>query len=227
MARVLVVDDDPHIREVVTFALENAGHDTDVACDGAEALEVFATYEPDLVVLDVMMPELDGIEVCRRLRAEHATPIFFLSSRGEELDRVLGLEMGADDYITKPFSPRELVARVKSMLRRVDLEKAPSADVEIIEVGELLIDIEAMNVAWDGTEVDLTPTEFNLIKTLARRPTKVFEREELMRGCYDTTTYVSDRTIDSHVRHIREKFEPTGHQPIETVHGVGYRLSKA
>ncbi len=226
MAKILVVDDDPHIREVVTFALENAGYETEVAANGAEALDVFESYAPDVVVLDVMMPELDGIEVCRRLRAEHATPIFFLSSRGEELDRVLGLEMGADDYITKPFSPRELVARVKSMLRRVDLENSSDQCGKSLTVGKLFIDPEALQVSWDGTQIDLTPTEFNLMKTLARRPTKVFDREALMRGCYNTTTYVSDRTIDSHVRHIREKFEPTGHQPIETVHGVGYRLAR-
>lgn len=226
MQKILVVDDDPHIREVVSFALENAGFETGLACDGVEALEVFPDFAPDLVVLDVMMPELDGIEVCRRLRAEYATPIFFLSSRGEELDRVLGLEMGADDYITKPFSPRELVARIKSMMRRIDLENSSEAAGATVEVGNLVIDLESMRVSWNRTDIDLTPTEFNLLKTLARRPTKVFDREELMRGCYDTATYVSDRTIDSHVRHIREKFEPTGHQPIETVHGVGYRLSR-
>lgn len=225
MARILVVDDDPHIREVVTFALENAGYETEVAADGMAAIETFATYAPDLVVLDVMMPELDGIEVCRRLRADHSTPIFFLTSRGEELDRVLGLEMGADDYITKPFSPRELVARIKAMLRRIDFEKAPDENTETLTVGKLTIDLESMRVSWGEAVIELTPTEFNLLKTLARRPTKVFGREELMRGCYDTTTYVSDRTIDSHVRHIREKFESLGHQPIETVHGVGYRLS--
>ena len=226
MARILLVDDDEHIREVARFALEQASHDVFEASDGAIALDVFESVAPDVVVLDVTMPELDGLEVCRRIRADHATPIIFLSSRAEEIDRILGLEMGADDYLTKPFSPRELVSRVKATLRRVELERNRSNDSpgRMIARGAITIDLDALSVSFNDIDISLTSTEFNLLRTVMQRPTKVFNREELMRGAYDALTHVSDRTIDSHVRHIREKFAVTGHDPLETVHGVGYRF---
>lgn len=224
MARILVVDDDPHIRDVIRFALEQAHHEVREASNGQQALDLLTTFPADLVILDVMMPELDGMETCRRVRATSAVPILMLSSKDDEFDRVLGLELGADDFISKPFSPRELVARVKANLRRVSLdspaETPPSA---LLKHGRVTLDPEAFETRIDQTLIDLTPTEFAVLRTLLGRPRKVFSRDELMRHAYDVLTIVSDRTIDSHIRHIREKFSPHGCAPIETVHGIGYR----
>lgn len=225
MPRILVVDDDPHIREVVRFALEQAHYEVCEAPHGAAALTFLSQNSVDLVVLDVMMPELDGIETCRRLRATSAVPVLMLSSRDDEFDRVLGLEMGADDYISKPFSPRELVARVKANLRRLALDRPATDPPAEIRHGRVCLDPEAFEARVDGDVVDLTPTEFAVLRTLLARPRKVFTRDELMRLAYDVHTVVSDRTMDSHVRHIREKFAPLGVAPIDTVHGVGYRAS--
>jgi two-component system OmpR family response regulator len=225
---ILVVDDDPHIREVVRFALSKAGMHVEQAGDGAQALARHAELQPDLIVLDVMMPELDGTEVCRRLRASSRTPIVFLSSRDDEIDRILGLELGGDDYLTKPFSPRELVARVKAVLRRFVPPDAPSgaapSAARALQHGLLRLDLDRFLATWDGQEVALTVTEFGVLRTLLRYPGKVFSRDELMSGAYEHDNLVTDRTIDSHVRRVRRKFEALGVDPIETVHGVGYRL---
>ncbi len=225
MNRILVVDDDPHIREVVQFALDKEGFDTLEAGDGAQALERFAAERPDLIVLDITMPELDGTEVCRRIRQTSRTPIIFLSSRDDEIDRVLGLELGGDDYITKPFSPRELVARVKAVLRRLEDAKAPRDEgTAIMQHGRLSLNLDDFTGSWDDTQIVLTLTEFGIIRTLMQRPGKVYSRDDLMSSAYELSRIVSDRTIDSHVRRVRKKFADIGADPVETVHGIGYKL---
>lgn len=228
---VLIADDDPHIREVVRFALEQAGFATVEAEDGARALEAVREAVPDLVVLDVLMPEMDGTDVCRAMRAETATPIVFLSSRDDEIDRVLGLELGGDDYVTKPFSPRELVARVKAVLRRT-AAPAPEAPAghprpaRVLEHNRLRLDLDRVAAYWADEPVELTKTEFGVLRTLMGYPGKVYSRNELMDGAYDHGTVVSDRTIDSHVRRVRQKFSQVGGDPIETVHGMGYKVGE-
>ncbi|MCB1153472.1 response regulator transcription factor [bacterium] len=224
--RILIVDDDAHIREVVRFALTKAGFETTEAADGAAALARFESARPDLIVLDIAMPELDGTEVCRRIRASSATPIIFLTSRDDEIDRVVGLEMGGDDYVTKPFSPRELVARVKAVLRRAG-GGPPTAQPPgngTLRHGELTLDTERYLVHWGSTQVTLSVTEFGLLRTLMGFPGKVFSRDELIDGAYAYNNVVTDRTVDSHIRRLRRKFADAGAEPIETVHGVGYKL---
>ena len=221
MQKVLVVDDDPHIRDVVCFALRRAGYEPLPVDNGLAALELAQREQPALIVLDILMPELDGTEVCKRLRKGSDVPIIFLTSKDEEMDRILGLELGADDYVVKPFSPRELVARVKTVLRR----QAPAEPERRLVRGRLVVDLEAIAISWDGAVVTLTATEFALLKAIATQPRRVFTRENLMTASYVGARFVSDRTIDSHIRHIRAKFQSVGGDPIETVHGVGYRLA--
>jgi two-component system OmpR family response regulator len=228
MARILVVDDDAHIREVVRFALEKAGHQVHEAADGRAALAQFAGSPADLVVLDILMPEIDGLEVCRELRRHSEVPILFLSSRDEELDRVLGLELGADDYVVKPFSPRELVARVKGILRRVQprdgLQAAQGQQAEILELGSLRLDVDRHLCTWAGDSVILTVTEFDLLHSMLGMRGKVYTRDELVDRAYGSGHHITDRTVDSHIRRIRKKFKALGADPIETVYGLGYRL---
>ncbi len=229
MADVLLVDDDGHIREVVRFALQKAGHRVVEAADGRAALEAFAAEPFDVVVLDIVMPEADGLEVCRQIRARSPVPILFLSSRDDELDRVLGLEMGADDYVTKPFSPRELVARVKAMLRRVEVDRAQSAApsapaAEIRRHGQLSLDLTRHRAYWGEAELTLTVTEFNLLAALLRAPGRAYTRDELVERAWGPGHHLEDRTVDSHVRRIRRKFAAVGGDPVETVYGLGYRL---
>ena len=224
---VLIVDDDPHIREVVRFALEKAGFDTMEAEDGELALARFLQREPDLVVLDILMPEMDGTEVCRRLRARSRVPIVFLSSKDEEVDRIVGLELGGDDYVTKPFSPRELMARVRAVLRRTGALREDPEDGgrrAILAHGKLRLDPERFQAFWGSREITLTVTEFGILKTLLRHPGKVYTRDELVDGAYRDHVEVADRTIDSHVRRVRAKFADAGGDPIETVHGLGYKI---
>jgi two-component system, OmpR family, response regulator len=223
--KVLLVDDDPHILEVLQFTLKNAGFATAAATDGAQALASFRADRPDLVVLDVSLPELDGFEVCRSLRKEAATPILFLSSRTEEVDRILALELGGDDYVLKPFSPRELVARVKAVLRRTAVPPASQGKPRQLAHGELRLDEDLFKAFWQEREVVLTATEFELLRALMGHPGKVYRRDELIDRAYGGEVVVSDRTIDSHVRRLRQKIAAVGGDPIETVHGVGYRLS--
>ena len=230
--QILIADDDDHIREVVRFALENAGFSTIQAADGRETIEQFMSKRPDLIILDIVMPEMDGTEVCRKIRAHSATPIIFLSSRDEEVDRIIGLELGGDDYVTKPFSPRELVARVKAVLRRGEnLEPATGANdkkpdaQKILTSGDLLLDLDRFEARWIGEPIALTITEFGILRTLLSYPGKVFTRDELMDSAYNYENIVTDRTIDSHIRRIRRKFSAMGADPIETVHGLGYRLA--
>jgi two-component system OmpR family response regulator len=225
MQKLLVVDDDAHIREVVTFALEKAGYAVVIAENGEQALHRFAAERPALVVLDLLMPELDGTEVCRQLRANpenRSVPIIFLSSKDDEIDRIVGLELGGDDYVGKPFSPRELVARVRACLRRVS---APvSTKPARLTHGRLALDTEQYRAFWDQRELVLTLTEFGILRTLLARPGKVCTRDHLMNESYELHKIVSDRTIDSHVRRVRSKFAAIGADPIETVHGIGYKL---
>jgi len=224
--KILLVDDDPHIRDMVGFALRRENFVVSEAENGVEALERAASERPDLIVLDIMMPEMDGTEVCRRLRRDTRVPIIFLSSRDEEIDRVLGLELGGDDYVGKPFSPRELVARVKAVLRRVEAVAAtPPAQPAELRQGRLRLDLDGFRAFWDEAEVVLTVTEFALLRTLAERPGKAFSRDTLMDGAYTLDRYVSDRTIDSHIRRVRAKFQAAGGEPVETVHGLGYKLA--
>lgn len=224
MQKILVVDDDAHIREVVCFALRHAGYGTIDANNGRRALDLAARERPALVILDIMMPELDGIAVCRRLQASSDVPIIFLTSKDEEMDRIVGLELGADDYVVKPFSPRELVARVNAVLRRRG-GSSKNGGTEQLTRGKLCLDLEAHTASWAGTDVSLTVTEFALLRAFVGQPRRAFTRDNLMTVAYANARFVSDRTIDSHIRHIRAKFQTAGGDPIETVHGVGYKLA--
>ena len=221
---ILLVDDDPNLREVARYALAQAGFEVREAANGRDALAAALANPPDLVVLDVRMPELDGLEVCRRLRQTSRVPIVFLSSADDEIDRIVGLELGGDDYVGKPFSPRELVARVKAVLRRLDPSgPAPAAQTPILTRGPLQLDFTRFEASWSGRPVVLTVTEFNLLAALLRTPGKVFTRDELISRAYDGAV-VSERTIDSHLRRVRQKFAAVGGDVLETVHGLGYRL---
>ncbi|MBW2277782.1 MAG: response regulator [Deltaproteobacteria bacterium] len=223
MANILVADDDGHIREVVRYALEKTGHTVLEAADGDEALKIASEQPIDLLVLDIVMPGPDGLEVCRRLRATSELPILFLTSRDDEVDRVLGLEIGGDDYLIKPFSPRELVARVKAVLRRT--ERRPAEPAEILRHRELVVDPVRHRCAWSDEEVELTVTEFALLQTMLGRPGKVYSRGELVDRAYGHGHAITERTIDSHIRRVRKKLADAGaDDPIETVHGVGYRV---
>ena len=226
MARILVADDDPHIREVVEYALARDGHEVTLAVGGLAALSL--AQDParafELLVLDIMMPDLDGLEVCRRLRATSELPIIFLTSRGDEVDRIVGLELGADDYLAKPFSPRELVARARAILRR-GARQAP-APASLLRHGPIALDPAAHEVTCHGELVPLTATEFALLEALLRRPGQVLTREVLVGEVYRYDHHITERTIDTHVRRIRSKFRRAGHEPIETVHGVGYKARK-
>ncbi|MEM6709059.1 MAG: response regulator transcription factor [Pseudomonadota bacterium] len=223
MQTVLVADDDSHIREVVCFALQRAGFKTLEAADGRAALTQHDRHRPDLVVLDVLMPEADGLAVCQQLRSSSTVPIVFLSSKDEEVDRILGLELGGDDYLVKPFSPRELVARVKANLRRVDQDRADTSNATLT-LGGLTINSDTFEAHYNESLLPLTHTEFCMLATLARNADKVLSRDQLMQGAYDTRRIVSDRTIDSHIRRLRDKLNKAGAPGIKTVHGVGYRL---
>jgi two-component system, OmpR family, response regulator len=223
---ILVVDDDPHIREIAGFALKKAGMQTAFARDGAEALERLKEGGHDLIVLDINMPELDGLEVCRQVRMASSIPILFLSSRDEEVDRVVGLEMGGDDYLTKPFSPREMVARVKAILKRAKPAEPPAqaGDAALKQGGLTLIPAQHLAL-FNGQPLQLTATEFEILQGFLKRPRHVLDRDAIMGFAYDFNIHVSDRTIDSHIRHIRQKLADAGcASAIETVHGVGYRL---
>ena len=228
---VLIVDDDPHIRDVISFALTAAGYTFLSAKDGAEAVAVAAKSVPDLIVLDINMPEMDGFEVCRDVRKSSEVPILFLSSRDDEIDRIVGLEIGGDDYVSKPFSPRELVARVKAILKRQRPALAASqpvaADAEpaILTFGRLHLDQARFICEFSGRSIGLTATEFAILREFLIRPAFVRDRNAIIELAYPGNVHVSDRTVDSHIRHIRGKFQSVGcENVIETVHGVGYRL---
>ncbi len=223
---ILVADDDPHIRQLIVFALAKAGLEAIEAEDGEATLAAVAAHVPDLVVLDINMPRMDGIEVCRRLRATGDLPILFLSSRDDEIDRVLGIELGADDYVTKPFSPREVVARVMAILRRTAV-RPPAVEQAAGRVrhGHLELDPDGWMAYWADIEVPLTVTEFGILRTLVTMPGKVFSRDAIIDRLRGPGFAVTDRTIDSHVRNLRAKFAQLDvDDVIETRAGVGYRI---
>lgn len=224
--RVLLVDDDPHIRQLLAFAFDKAGFAVAEAGDGEAALDAVARMAPDLVVLDINMPRMDGLEVCRRLRSQDEVPVLFLSSRDDEFDRVLGIELGADDYVTKPFSPREVVARANAILRRTAPRTAPAAEPSgRIAKGRLRLDPEAWTAQWNQAEVALTVSEFTLLKALALAPGRILSRDQLIDQLHGPGFAITDRTIDSHIRNLRRKFAEAGASDvIETRAGVGYRL---
>lgn len=226
-ATVLVVDDDRTVAEVVVAYLQRAGLRTVQAADGATALAVFTSDSPDLVVLDLMLPDLDGLEVCRRIRASSNTPVIMLTALGDEVDRVLGLEVGADDYVTKPFSPRELVLRVQSVLRRAARESddVPLADLDpVLRDGDLVLDTKAHTATKAGQPLPLTSREFDLLAFLLAHPARAFTRAELMEQVWGWS-FGDQSTVTVHVRRLREKVEPAPTTPVRlvTVWGVGYR----
>lgn len=221
---ILVVDDEARIVKLLRDYLERAGFDVLDARDGEAALTLARLEHPDLIVLDLMLPGVDGLDICRRLRQESGVPIIMLTARVEESDRIVGLELGADDYVTKPFSPRELVARVRATLRRASGEVGPAT---MIRVGEVELDTASLVATVAGEPVDLTPTEFQLLATLVRQPGRIFSREQLLEAVHGMAFDGFDRSIDSHIKNLRRKIEPDPRQPryIQTVYGVGYRFA--
>jgi two-component system response regulator ChvI len=228
LGRIALIDDEENIRETVAYALRREGYHVDLYSDGHEAWERLQGSLPDVAVLDIVMPRMDGLELCRRLRGvTELLPIIFLTSRDEEFDRVLGLELGADDYLCKPFAMRELVARVKVLFRRLALQHAGSvaAEEEQLRLGDLMLDLRRYQARWKDEPLALTVTEFMLLQALTRRPGHVKSRARLMEECYPHDAYVSERTIDSHVKRLRKKFSKIDpdFDEIDTVYGLGYR----
>ena len=223
---ILLVDDEDSVQKLLTYPLERDGFRVVPAHDGEEALRKFESEPVDLVVLDIMLPKLDGLEVCKRLRAESSVPIIMLTARDDEFDTVLGLELGADDYITKPFSIREFRSRVRALLRRAGTAQRDSATPEPVVVGKLSLDPERRSATLDGKALDLTYVEFELLRALVAQPGKVFSRRALLQSIWGDSAYREPRTIDVHVRHLREKLEQDPSEPelILTVRGAGYRL---
>ncbi len=218
---VLVVEDDPQIRRVTEIALQTSGFETEVAGDGAEGLAKARTGRFDLIVLDIGLPEMDGLSLCRALRQTNDTPIIFLTAKQDEVDRILGLEMGGDDYMGKPFSPRELVARVKTVLRRIAPPEPEGTRVR----GQLHIDPATHSVSFDGTSVAVTSREMALLDILSKRPEQVFSKSQLIDSVYGVGFHIADRTLDSHIRNLRQKLSAVGcSDGIETLHGVGVRM---
>jgi DNA-binding response OmpR family regulator len=231
VATILVAEDERDLNNLVRRHLEEEGHRVLQAFDGPSALAAATREGPELVVLDWMLPRLDGLEVCRRVRRESAVPILMLTARSAEVDRVVGLEVGADDYLTKPFGIRELLARVRALLRRVELDReagggaSPSAPPLLLEAGGLRVDLAAHAARVDGRAVELTPKEFDLLALLVRNPGRAFGREYLMAKVWGYDAEGSDRTVDTHVLRLRKKLGPHGDR-IETVWGVGYRFAR-
>ncbi|RLC80997.1 MAG: DNA-binding response regulator [Chloroflexi bacterium] len=217
---ILVVDDDRSVVDVAKAALEAEGFQVESASSGTEALDKFRLFKPSLIVLDIMLPGLDGLEVCRRIRAESDTPIIMLTAKGEDVDKIVGLELGADDYVTKPFNPRELVARVKAVLRRYEKGLEPA---RVVRLGDLVIDPASREVTLKGNRLELRRKEFDLLLTLARHKNIVLTREQLLNLVWGYDFYGTTRTVDVHVARLREKLAGSN-VVIETVHGVGYRL---
>jgi two-component system, OmpR family, response regulator len=224
--RILLVDDEQPVQKLLTYPLEKEGYEVVQAFDGQQALAQFDQQQFDLVVLDIMLPRMDGLEVCRRLRAKSQVPIIMLTAKAEEIDKVLGLELGADDYITKPFSMREFRSRVRAALRRAEMAPAPDSDEEPLERGDLRIDFAKRQTELGGDPVILTYVEFEILSTLARSPGRVFTRDMLLDRVWGDSSYRDPRTIDVHIRHLREKIEPDPKTPeyLLTVRGVGYRF---
>ncbi|HUP54641.1 MAG TPA: response regulator transcription factor [Methylomirabilota bacterium] len=226
MKTILVVDDEPRIVDLARDYLEHAGFAVRTAADGPSAVAAVERDGPDLVVLDLGLPGLDGLDVTREIRRGSNVPVIMLTARDDELDKLLGLELGADDYLTKPFSPRELVARVRAVLRRADVTATSGSD-ELIRAGELVLDLPRMRAELAGRAVDLTPTEFALLAALARQPGRIFTRSQLLDAVHGVAFESYERAIDTHIKNIRRKLEPDPRRPtlVLTVYGVGYRFA--
>ena len=224
MKTILMVDDEPQIVQLVRDYLEHGGFKVVTAADGSSALRLAATVRPDLIVLDLGLPGVDGLDVTRSLRRNGEVPIIMLTARTDESDKLVGLELGADDYITKPFSPKELVARVRSVLRRSEAAKSPS---DVIRVGDVELDLPSMRLRIGARAIELTQTEFQLLATMARQPGRVFSRAQLLNAVHGVAFESYERAIDAHVKNLRRKIEPDPHNPryLLTVFGVGYRFA--
>jgi two-component system alkaline phosphatase synthesis response regulator PhoP len=224
MATVLVVDDEPKIAQLARDYLEHAGFRVATAADGKTALQAATRERPDLIVLDLRLPDIDGLDVTRALRKESSVPIIMLTARGEEADKLVGLELGADDYMTKPFSPKELVARVRAVLRRWELARVGG---DTLRAGDLVLDLPRMRAGVAGRSIDLTPTEFHLLAAMARYPGRVYTRGQLLDALHGVAFESYERAIDAHVKNIRRKLEPDPRRPryLLTVYGVGYKLA--
>ena len=227
--RILVVDDEPQIVSILKAYLEKSGFIVVTAEDGLTALAVYRTDRPDLMILDLNLPGMDGLDVCRTVRRESDIPILMLTARVEETDKLIGLEIGADDYVVKPFSPKEVVARVRTILRRsptIESEKQPDRVAEIITVGDLIIHLDQHTISRSAMKIELTPTEFEILLVLARQPKRVFSRLQIMEQAQGDAFEGYERTIDAHIKNIRIKLEPNPKKPmyIHTVFGVGYKL---
>ncbi|BDR65588.1 DNA-binding response regulator [Clostridium tetani] len=221
IAKILIVDDDQNICEVIKMYLESAGFDTRVCHDGKESQSVFIEYNPDLVLLDIMLPSMDGIDVLKWIRKEHETPVIMLTAKGETFDKVLGLELGADDYMVKPFEPKELLARVKAVLRRFNSDNVSK---EALQFNGLTIDIDSYTVIYNGKEIKMPPKEFELLYYLASNKNRVFTREQLLCEVWGYDYPGDSRTVDVHIKRLREKLEEGSNWQIETVWGVGYKF---
>lgn len=233
MARIALVDDDRNILTSVSMTLETEGFDVETYTDGQSALDAFARSMPDLAILDIKMPRMDGMDLLQRLRQKSLLPVIFLTSKDDEIDEILGLRMGADDYVTKPFSQRLLLERIRSLLRRKDANEGKlvgdeGEDTKVIVRGELSIDPLRHSVTRKGLNVTLTVTEFLLLQALAQRPGFVKTRDQLMDVAYDEQIYVDDRTIDSHIKRLRKKMRSVDNSfsAIETLYGIGYRFNE-
>ncbi|NMM62155.1 response regulator transcription factor [Clostridium sp. P21] len=221
IGKILIVDDDENICEVIKMYVENSGYNTEVCHDGREAQEVFLEYKPDLVLLDIMLPHIDGIDVLKWIRKEYETPVIMLTAKGETFDKVLGLELGADDYIVKPFEPKELLARVKAVLRRYNVD---NENKEVLNFEQLTIDINSYTVVYKGQEIKMPPKEFELVYYLANNKNRVFTREQLLCEVWGYDYPGDSRTVDVHVKRLREKLQGGPNWQIETVWGVGYKF---
>ena len=222
--KILVVDDDPAINEMLTIVLEAEGFQTSSVTDGVEAVPAFRSFDPDLILLDLMLPGMNGIDICREIRKESAVPVVMLTAKTDTVDVVLGLESGADDYITKPFKPKELVARIRARLRRTDETPA-----DVFEVGDLTVDVPQHTVTRGDEEIQLTPLEFDLLVEMARKPNQVHSREELLESVWGYRNASDTRLVNEHVQRLRSKIEhdPENPEIILTVRGVGYKTGKS
>jgi len=223
--RVLVVDDDAALAEMLGIVLRGEGFEPTFVADGDRALEAFRETRPDLILLDLMLPGMDGIDVCRQIRAESGVPIVMLTAKSDTVDVVLGLESGADDYIVKPFSPKELVARVRAVLRRWD---GARGGMEVVRAGDLTLDVPRMQACIGDRMLNLTPTEFQLLAVMARQPGRIFTRGQLLEAVHGVAIESYERAIDSHIKNIRRKVEPDPHHPryVLAVHGIGYKFAE-
>ena len=221
LGKVLIVDDDSNICELINMYLKSTGYDTRVVCDGKSAEEVFSEYKPDLVLLDIMIPNIDGIDVLKWIRKEGSTPVIMLTAKGETFDKVLALELGADDYVVKPFEPKELMARVKAVMRRYT---ADNSNKEMLHFNDLVIDANSYEVTYKGKELKMPPKEFELLHYLACNKNKVFTREQLLCEVWGYDYPGDSRTVDVHIKRLREKLSGGDNWQIETVWGVGYKF---